>query len=226
MPGYAHWGRPRAGVYTADSMSKRFYLVTRDLHLYVGLFLSPFVLLFAVSVFFLVHGPLKKSAETPSRIVSDLPTTEGMEGLTGRDQANALRPILDQLGVKGEINFIRRITKEHRLVVPVVLPGRETTVDLNLNTHTAAISVRETGFSDALVHLHKMPGPHNVAIRVNSPYMQIWRVLADVATYGLLFLTLSGLYLWVVLRAERRVGLALLSLGAVSFFGLIYAVVA
>ena len=35
---------------------RRFYLVTRDLHLYVGLFLSPFVLVFAVSVFYLVHG--------------------------------------------------------------------------------------------------------------------------------------------------------------------------
>lgn len=117
-------------------MSKRFYVVTRDLHLYVGLFLSPFVLLFAVSVFFLVHGSVQKSAEPPSRIVSNLPITGGLEGLTGRDQTNALRPILDRLGVKGEISFIRRISKEHRLVVPVLIPGRETTVDLNLNTQT------------------------------------------------------------------------------------------
>jgi len=28
-------------------MSKRFYRVTRDLHLYFGLFISPFVLIFA-----------------------------------------------------------------------------------------------------------------------------------------------------------------------------------
>lgn len=207
-------------------MRQRFYVITRDLHLYVGLFLSPFILLFAVSVFFLVHGSVEKSADPPSRIVSNLPITDGLERLTGRDQTNAIRPILDRLGVKGEINYIRRIPKEHRLVIPVLIPGRETTVDLNLDTQTAAISVRETGFADALNHLHKMPGPHNVAIRVNSPYMQVWRVLADVASYGLLFLTLSGLYLWVVLRAERRVGLALLSLGAVSFFGVIYAVIA
>ena len=217
---------PCASLYTDDSMGKRFYVVTRDLHLYVGLFLSPFVLVFAVSVFYLVHGSVQKGAELPSRSVSDLPISAHLEGLTGRDQVNALRPILDRLGVKGEISFIRRISKEHRLVVPVLLPGRETTVDLNLNTQTASISIRETGVSDALIHLHKMPGPHNVNIRVNSLYMQVWRVLADVAAYGLLFLTLSGLYLWVVLRAERRVGLALLSLGALSFFGLIYAVTA
>jgi hypothetical protein len=40
------------------------------------------------------------------------------------------------------------------------------------------------------------------------------------------FLTLSGVYLWIALRAERRIGLTLLSLGALSFFGLIYAVTA
>jgi uncharacterized iron-regulated membrane protein len=28
-------------------MQKRFYFITRDLHLYAGLFISPFVLLFA-----------------------------------------------------------------------------------------------------------------------------------------------------------------------------------
>jgi len=35
---------------------KRFYLVSRDLHLYFGLFLSPFVLVFAISTLFLVHS--------------------------------------------------------------------------------------------------------------------------------------------------------------------------
>jgi hypothetical protein len=69
-----------------------------------------------------------------------------------------------------------------------------------------------------------MPGPHNANIRMNSLYMRVWRVLADVTGYGLLFLALSGVYLWAVLRAERSIGMALLSLGAVSFFGLIYAI--
>ena len=204
-------------------MSKRFYIITRDLHLYLGLLLSPFVLVFAVSVFYLVHvsTAAQRQETAAGRVVSDVAVTEDLERLTGREQIDALRPVLDRLGVHGEISFIRRIVKEHRLVIPI--PGRETTVDLNLATRTAAIAERETGISDALIHLHKMPGPHNVVIRGNSTYMRIWRALADVATYGLLFLTMSGLYLWAVLRAERRVGLALLSLGAVSFFGLIYA---
>jgi len=206
-------------------MRKRFYVVTRDLHLYLGLFLSPFVLVFAVSVFYLVHASAGRSPEdTPKRVVVDLAISPELERLTGREQVAALRPVLSGLGVEGEVNFIRKIAKEHRLIVPVLVPGRETTVDLNLERRTAAVSVRETGLGDAIVHLHKMPGPHNVNMRGNSTYMKVWRWLADVSSYGLLFLTLSGLYLWIALRAERRIGLTLLSFGALSLFGLIYAV--
>jgi hypothetical protein len=55
--------------------------------------------------------------------------------------------------------------------------------------------------------------------------MLVWRVLADGTVYLMLFITVSGIYLWVVLRSERRIGLALLTLGAFSFFGAVYALV-
>ena len=206
-------------------MGKRYYLITRDCHLYLGLFLSPFLLVFAVSVFLLVH-PQRKSSEDrpPIRLASDLPVSADIERLSGREQVAALRPVLEAMDVHGEIDFIRRIPKENRIVFPVRLPGHETIVDLNLVQRTAAISDRATGLADAVVHLHKMPGPHNVSVRGNSTYIRVWRWLADITTYGLFFLTFSGLYLWVVLRAERRIGLALLCAGAVSFFGLLYGI--
>ena len=205
-------------------MGKRFYVVTRDLHLYVGLFLSPFVLVFAISVFYLVHSRFEPEAIPPGRVVSNIPLTSELERLSGRDQVNSVRPVLDRLGVGGEIIYIRRIPKEHRLVIPVLIPGRETTVSLDLQNHTATISERNTGVSNALIYLHRMPGPHNVGIRMNSGYMKVWRILADATTYALLFLTFTGVYLWTVLRAERRVGIILLSAGAVSFFGIVYAI--
>lgn len=206
-------------------MTRRLYATTRDLHLYVGLFLSPFVLAFAASVFPLVHAPRTVSTTIEdSRTASDLQVPPEIEKLNAREQVAALRGVLAQIGVNGEVNFIRRIPNEHRLIVPVLLPGRETTVDLDVLHRSAKISVRSAGLSDAIVHLHKMPGPHNVGIRGNAGYMRAWRWLADVTSYGLLFLIVSGLYLWAVLRAERRIGLALLGAGAISFFGLVYAI--
>jgi len=213
-----------AGI-VVGSMGKRLYVLTRDLHLYAGLFLSPFVLVFTVSVFFLVHAPREKQAASgPTRVASDLDIPNAIEQLSGREQVVSLRRVLEQIGVEGEVNFVRRLPKEHRLIVPVLLPGRETVVDLDVFRRTATISDNSTGLSDAVVHLHKMPGPHNVNIRGNSVHIRVWRWLADITTYGLLFLTVSGLYLWAVIRAERNIGVVLMCAGGISFFGLVYAI--
>ena len=207
---------------------RRFYLIARDLHLYFGLFISPFVLLFAVSVFDLVHGLPDREARTASeetRTVSGISIPAGAAGLQGRARVEALRPLLRQLGVEGEVDFIRHVAHEHRLVMPVRLPGRETTVDLDYQRGTARISIRNESFGDGAMFLHKMPGPHNSNVRGNSSFMRAWRVLTDATVYLLLFLTLSGIYLWLALKAERTIGVTLLLAGAFSFFGIIYVIV-
>jgi hypothetical protein len=208
---------------------RRFYLITRDLHLYIGLFLSPFILVFSISVFYLVHGIAQRPspevrAESPT--VTDVSIMPDIARLTGRARVDALRPVLDQLGVRGEADFVRHLAKEHRLIVPVRLPDRDTVITLDYEQRTATMTSRQHSIGEALVYLHKMPGPHNVDVRGNSLPMRAWRVLADATAYLLSFLTLSGIYLWAVLRAERRIGLALVIAGAVSFFGLAYVIAA
>ncbi len=71
-----------------------------------------------------------------------------------------------------------------------------------------------------------MPGPHNVDVRGNTPLMRWWRLLADATVYLSLFITVTGIYLWVALKAERRVGLALVLAGAITFWGLVYPIAA
>ena len=105
---------------------RRLYLVTRDLHLYVGLFLSPFILVFSASVFYLVHGIAQRPAperSAPSDTFSNLTIPPDIARLSGRARADALRPVLDQIGVKGEIDFVRHVEKEHRVFVPVRAGG-------------------------------------------------------------------------------------------------------
>lgn len=208
---------------------RRFYLITRDLHLYVGLFLSPFVLVFSASVFYLVHGfaqrPAPVSADS-SRTVNNVAVPAGLAGMQGRARVDALRAVLDQVGVSGEIDFVRHLPGEHRVIVPVRLPNRDTVVSLDYEQRTATITSREHSIGDAFVYLHTMPGPHNVDVRGNSPLMRWWKVLADATAYLTLFITISGIYLWMALRAERRVGLVLVLAGAITFWGLVYAIAA
>ena len=206
-------------------MRVRFYRVIRDLHLYLGLFSSPFVLVFAISVFFLVHTWLPKigSETSTTRVVSGLPLPANLQTLSGRPLIDALKPTLEKAGVHGEVGVLQHLVKEEKLIIPVTVPGRQTIATISIASREATIVTRETGLADAMATLHRSPGEHAPAIRMNWFYMKAWRWLADTTAYLILFISVSGLYLWYVLRAERRVGFVLLFAGALSFFGLAYA---
>ena len=204
----------------------RVYSLVSRLHLYAGLFVCPFVLVFAISVIFLVHSWIPRAkAPAETRTKSNLAIPDALTQLKGREQLAAARALLDSIGVRGEIGFIRQVPAEKRIVIPASVPGAETVVDVSLSDASATIVTRTTGIWDAMVFLHKMPGPHNLNVRVNTFYMQAWRLLTDATVYLILFLTVSGVYLWAVLRAERRVGVVMLGAGVVMFSTLIYALV-
>jgi hypothetical protein len=96
---------------------------------------------------------------------------------------------------------------------------------VDLSSGVTEIARRKTGSWDAMVYMHKMPGPHNVAVRGNWVFTRIWAWLADATVYLLLFVTASGISLWLTLRAERKAGLLVLGTGALSFFVIVLAIV-
>src|SRR5689334_8941849 len=130
-------------------MRGRFYRITRDLHLYLGLFSSPFVLVFAVSVFFLVHTWLPKmgSETSTTRVVSPLPLPVNLQTLSGRPLIDALQGPLEKAGVHGEVGFVRHMVKEEKLIIPVTIPGRETIVTIDIASREATIVTREIGLA-------------------------------------------------------------------------------
>jgi hypothetical protein len=193
--------------------------------LYFGLFISPFLLLFAVSVFFLNHAKVSPNQWSSVQTVQDLRIPDGIESAQGRAAIERAQALLPQLGVGGEIGFTRFVRQTGHFIFPISKPGVEASVDVDVAARRATVSQRPTSLLEATAYLHKMPGPHNVAIRGNWMSTQIWRWFADVTIYVTLFITLSGLYLWWVLKAERRAGLVFLSMGVLTFFGLIYVVI-
>ena len=201
---------------------RRLYLVTRDLHLYLGLLVSPFVIVFAVSVFFLNHAKIDTSTTASSATVQNVTIPAGLEAARGRDAAGRARDVLARVGVDGEIGFIRYVRNERRLIIPVSKPGLETTVDVDLSNRSVVISRRPTGVLEAVGYLHKSPGPHNADIRGNWMWTRAWRSLADGTVYLLLFISATGLYLWFAIKAERRPGLILIGAGVLSFGAFIY----
>ena len=198
------------------------YRSIRDLHLYVGLFLSPFVLVYAASAVFLNHAYMpwggRDAPRTPAQSVR-VHVRDSDDGL------EVARQVREQLGMRGEIGFVSRDKKRARLNFPIETPGTVTRVRLDLTTGTATVERQDTGVWDAAVYLHKTPGPHNVKLRGNWVFMRLWAWVADATVYLLLFLSATGIYLWTVLRAQRRTGLLCLGAGAVTFVALVVGIV-
>lgn len=202
--------------------ARRLYRRTRDLHLYLGLFVSPLLLLYAVTVILLNHAYLPWGGDegevvASSRMVS-VPDEENSLELAKR--------VRDQIGIAGEVGYVNLDPEARRLSFPLEKPGERVTVRVDLATGVADVEQRKTGVWDAMIYLHEMPGPHNVAIRGNWVFTRLWGWVADATVYLILFVTASGVYLWMVLKAERRAGLIFLGSGALSFFLLLAALVA
>src|SRR5262249_54511588 len=84
------WKASTVATYPAvGRMSKPTYRILRDLHLYFGLFISPFVLVFSISVFFLVHAWMPAGdSQSIKRVVPDLPLPVNVDQLS-------VRPLID-----------------------------------------------------------------------------------------------------------------------------------
>jgi hypothetical protein len=189
------------------------------------LFISPFVLLFAASVLFLNH--VKVAADRWESVASfpNIQLPDGVDSARGVEAVDRARAIMSQVSVAGEVGFTRYTKATNRFSFPVSRPGLERLVDVDLASRIATVSRRSTGIMEAFAYLHKMPGPHNIAIRGNWIGTRAWRWLADTTIYLLLFISISGIYLWWAIKAERLIGLTLLIAGAGTISGLIYAII-
>ncbi|MFT5366150.1 MAG: hypothetical protein ACI8V2_001097 [Candidatus Latescibacterota bacterium] len=198
--------------------SRNFYLWIRDLHLYVGLFISPFIILFAVTTLMFNHT-WKPWNNREGLVKVEMPV-QVPEDVEGVEQAKA---VMKQVGVSGEIRNIFR--RRNRLTIPVMRPGYNASIQVNLETGIAVVEEGETDFWDALMYLHKSPGPHVANIRGNWIFTRIWTFLVDGVVYLILFISVSGIYLWIVLKAERKIGLVVLGTGCLTFAAIVTALV-
>lgn len=196
---------------------KKYYPAIRAFHLYFGLFISPFILIFSISVLVFNHPELINRL-SPVKPLPDIRTR--LDKIPG-DTTDLLiaKAIIRKLNITGEIDYISK--KEGSISFPVNKPGLKSYVTVNTITDSVLITRKNDGAWRASSYLHSMPGQHNVSIRGNSGFLKIWRVLADAVVYILLFLTVSGVWLWYILKAERIPGLYAIVLGVLFFAGLL-----
>jgi hypothetical protein len=193
------------------SISNKLYNWTRRLHFYFGLFISPFLVIFSVSTILLNHG--WKSVPQESVSTASVRIVGALQG------AQLVSDLASQLELRGEI-VGNGMVRDSKTTFFVMRPGVSRRVVVNTETGEAEITFKSFGFLDTMRYLHMHPGPHKPA---NWFFGKMWGWLADTTVYLTLFLTVSGIYLWVVLKAERRTGLIAFGAGCVTFGAAIYA---
>lgn len=189
---------------------KTFYQATRGLHLYLGLFISPFLLLYAISTLFLNHSVRPSPADSQPQKVS-LQLAEGIEPKA------LVSSVLEQLELSGEVSGGRAI-RNNRTTLRVVRPGSIKIINVDIGAQEATVVERSTGLLGAINFLHFNPGLHR---QPNWIITKFWGWIADATVYLTLFLTVSGIYLWALMKAERKAGLIALGTGLLTFVGLL-----
>ena len=191
--------------------SSNCYQTIRGLHLYVGLLVSPLVLIFAASVIVINHWhPVTgrgAAATEETRQIEYVP--DSFESL------DAVYSIMEQAHLSGWVTFFTHLEEQNQYRFIVLRPTVRRDVVVDLETKTLQIRHRPNDLKTTLVWLHVFPGPHTQY--KNWFFTFLWWILADGVAFGVIFLSVTGIYLWIFLKVERKIGLLSITLGMVSF---------
>jgi hypothetical protein len=187
----------------------------RKLHMYVGLYFLTFLWLFAFSGLLLNHPKWKFTQfwEQRKQSVSQRAIVPPAQAST----AGQAREIMAQLGVSGELEVDPKKQAPGRVDFRVGRPGGFFEVHADLEKRIASVNRVQYNFWGTLSGLHhmKVVDPNNPGLPRSWVWTKVWSLSLDALSAGLVFMTLSGIYMWWGKR--RRIGgIVALALG---FFG-------
>lgn len=188
--------------------------INRRTHLYLGLLLTPWFVLYAVSGFVFNHPKVFRSAGSDSatwQLCYDrpyrMPTVR-----EGNEDAAAEKLLRDQ-GLTGR--YWTDWTDHDDFVV--YRPRFLNTIRLTYDGRRSRIRVEEQslGLAEFLTSAHVRSG-------FDFPYILevLWSCIVDVVALAILFWIVSGLYIWWRLDRFRRWGWIAIAAGLITFISL------
>lgn len=198
---------------SSQQVSQNFSKVLRRTHLYLALFLSPWILIYALSTLAMNHK--QRQGKPPQWELVSRGPYEGVFPDNATHHVIA-RQILTSLSIDGAhqasqskdgVVVIQRFTP----IAPMRLSYQPTTRELTIERQAAST----TAF---LERMHRRRG-------FQHPYLleDTWALSVDFFIFGVLFWSLSGLWLWWELKVTRTLG-ALALAGGIALFALFLAV--
>lgn len=109
--------------------SKGLRVWIRDFHCYFGLFISPLILIFALTAILFNHKLKTNNATSDIKIEKASASVNIPTDLEGLAQA---KQIMRQLDISGEVVITRYLPKQNRLTIVVTKPGRRININVDL----------------------------------------------------------------------------------------------
>ena len=191
----------------------------RRLHLYLGLTLSPWILLYAVSSIPFSHGrffeDLDKAKGQPNwirraEIPFDVPVPQDEAQLRAFGAG-----IMKTAGLEGSFGAYRQGPSQVNVYSHSV--WKSTQVKYLVDEKKLIVEDKRFRWDHMLTGFHAKGGFEQDSVLHNS-----WGIVVDMVSLGLILWVASGLYMWIPMRNLRRSGLFALASGAASFALLVW----
>jgi hypothetical protein len=165
------------------------YTAIRKLHLYAGLVIFIFLMMYFVTGYVLIHRPWFGGQGQPAREVRT-------ESLAGDPAARTPQGLSSRLSLRGRINVPPQ--DKPGLRFSVMRPGLVQQVELPADSDTATITTTRQGLIGVLVQLHRVHGYGG------GPLWNTFVFFNDLASVSCILFALSGVYLWWK-TAQRKI---------------------
>ena len=170
------------------------YAKIRNIHLFLGLFASAFLLIYALSAFMMGHSFLFKWAY-PNK-----PKIHSFQLASPPAEPKALVAALRaQDNLRGDLWQVE--TTSTAVSFFVERPGSRFDVAYDLRTRTATITARQGGFWYTIDRMH-----HTGGLIHDEANLNIWGWFVALMSVVTWLIGLSGVYMWFKRHKERRVG--------------------
>lgn len=190
-----------------------FSRVNRRIHMYLGLFFAPWMLMYALAG--LAGNHRDSFGDVEYVFERDIPYERVFsDEVSNEARAKAILRDIDL----GGIHAIRDLGNG-RMAIYRENPIWSRRITYEPGEKKLAVEIREFQLAACLMHLH-----HTHGYSGKNLIYDIWVFFTDVAIFAILFWSLSGLWIWWKLRRTRRVGAVCAISGATLFVFIILAV--
>ncbi len=184
------------------------YRLILNFHLALGLIITPFLIIFAISSLFISHSFVDFSStdKKVEHIKLDLVLTDPSElaNLFSKDH-----------GIQGELEN-HSVDKSGKIKLLIMSPGKQSTIVIDTNTNIATVEHETQDLIGFTKTLHITSGPKS-----NNSGERYWDIAVLIFAILLICVLATGLLLWFYRSKDRTSGLIFLTVSTAYSIGVL-----